>query len=360
MKFNFKKSYALILAFLLALSIVFTGCQNSDDLDYDAGDVNDSLQDAEDVGSGDDDDTSYFDPISDGARIEDVKEYTGKPYAVLNNNQPTFTEKEITTTGYEFYSPLDKLGRCGYAMACVGKETMPTKPRGSISSVKPTGWINNMYDTDIVSGGSLYNRCHLIAFQLTGENANKQNLITGTRYMNVDGMLPFEDMVADYINETGNHVMYRATPIFEGNNLLASGVNLEAYSVEDNGEGICFNVYIYNVQPGIILEYASGANRLADPSAGNDDQAPENNLPGGTTPDINESDNPHPETNEPEGSDPAPIGSKYVLNKKSKKIHLPECASVPTIAEANMLLHDGPISDLIADGYEPCKNCNPQ
>lgn len=189
-----------------------------------------------------------------------IPEYSGNPYVIINNNVPYFLDSELTTNSYEFYSPLDNLGRCGVVYACVGKDIMPNEERGSIGQVKPTGWQTVKYD--IVDGKYLYNRCHLIGFQLTGENANTQNLITGTRYMNVEGMLPFENMVADYIQETENHVMYRVTPIFKDNNLLASGVLIEAKSVEDNGEDILICVYCYNVQPGIDIDYTNGNNSL--------------------------------------------------------------------------------------------------
>lgn len=192
--------------------------------------------------------------------VDQVPEYSGIAYVVINDNVPIFENAELVTESYEYYGELDSLGRCSYAMACIGKDLMPTQGRESISSVKPTGWVQAQYD--IVEGGSLYNRCHLIGFQLTGENANKSNLITGTRYMNTEGMLPFENMVADYIKETGNHVVYRITPIYEGDNLLASGVQMEALSVEDKGNGICFNVYVYNVQPGILIDYATGESRI--------------------------------------------------------------------------------------------------
>lgn len=190
--------------------------------------------------------------------IPDVPEYSGEPYVVINDNTPEFAQTELTAAAFEEYSPLDSLGRCGTAEACIGEETMPTEERESISDVTPTGWENEKYG--IVDGGYVYNRCHLIGFQLTGENANEENLITGTRYMNTEGMLPFENMVADYVQETDNHVLYRVTPVFEGNNLVASGVQMEAESVEDNGEGICFNVYVYNVQPDITINYATGEN----------------------------------------------------------------------------------------------------
>lgn len=192
---------------------------------------------------------------NDNAAFE-LPKYDGEPYSIINNNIPFFTE--TTTECFEEYPELDSLGRCGAAYACVGIDTMPTEERESISQVKPSGWHNNPYD--FVDGGYVYNRCHLIGFQLTGENANERNLVTGTRYMNVQGMLPFENEVADYIASTGNHVMYRVTPIFEGNNLVCSGVLMEAYSVEDDGSGVQFCVYCFNVQPGVVIDYSTGEN----------------------------------------------------------------------------------------------------
>ena len=182
--------------------------------------------------------------------------YSGEPYISVCGGDPDFSEDEITSVSYEYYSELDALGRCGVCIASVGQDIMPTEKRGSIGQVKPTGWQTVKFD--FVDGNYLYNRCHLIGFQLTGENANRRNLITGTRYLNVEGMLPFENMVADYVKETGNHVMYRVTPIFVGDELLARGVHIEAESVEDGGDGIMFNVFCYNVQPGVVLDYATG------------------------------------------------------------------------------------------------------
>ena len=189
-------------------------------------------------------------------QLDDIPAYSGEPYVVIGENKPNFTEEDMSNKAYEYYSDLDTEQRCGVVEANIGRELMPTEERGSIGRVKPTGWQTVKYDH--VDGKYLYNRCHLIGFQLTGENANERNLITGTRYMNTEGMLPFENMVADYIKETGNHVLYRVTPIFEGDNLVASGVEMEAKSVEDNGEGICFHVYVYNVQPGVEIDYATG------------------------------------------------------------------------------------------------------
>lgn len=188
--------------------------------------------------------------------IDDIPSYDGSSYIVLNNNEPVFNKEDINQTSFEEYSPLDNLGRCGAAYANIGIDLMPTEERGSIGMIKPTGWHTVKYD--IVDGKYLYNRCHLIGFQLTGENANPKNLITCTRFMNTKGMLEFENKVANYIKETKNHVLYRVTPIYEGDNRLASGVQMEAMSVEDAGKGICFNVYCYNVQPKIIIDYATG------------------------------------------------------------------------------------------------------
>lgn len=190
------------------------------------------------------------------AGVQEIPAYSGEAYVEVNGNVPEFTDADMTTDSFETYSDLDELGRCGVAYACVGRDLMPTEKRGKIGSVKPSGWHSVKYD--FVDGKYLYNRCHLIGYQLTAENANKKNLITGTRYMNTVGMLPFENMVADYIKETDNHVLYRVTPIFEGNNLVADGVKMEALSVEDNGDGVSYNVFVYNVQPGVVINYENG------------------------------------------------------------------------------------------------------
>lgn len=197
--------------------------------------------------------------------LSNIPEYTDKPYVYINNNIPYFAENEINVAEFEHYSNLDGLGRCGTAYASICKSIMPAEneERESISNVVPTGWKQVLYK-GVIEGNYLYNRCHLIGYQLAGENANKKNLITGTRYMNTEGMLPFENMVAEYVKDNPkNHVLYRVTPIFKGNNLLASGVQIEAYSVEDSGKGICFNVYVYNVQPGILIDYSTGESKLS-------------------------------------------------------------------------------------------------
>ena len=254
--------------------------------------------------------------------MEEIPAYAGEPYVVIHDNVPSFTQEDLVTDSYESYSELDALNRCGVVMACIGQDLMPTQERGSIGQVKPTGWQTVKYDC--VDGKYLYNRCHLIGFQLTGENANECNLITGTRYLNVEGMLPFENMVADYVTETGNHVLYRVTPIFEGDNLVASGVQMEAQSVEDDGEGIAFNVYCYNVQPGVEIDYATGDSWLAEQT--------ESTTGGGQT---------------------------YVLNTSSQKFHLPECSSVESIQEQNKQTVTCDRQDLIDQGYEPCGRCDP-
>ena len=259
-----------------------------------------------------------------GIHLDSIPAYSGEPYVALNNNEPTFLEGELTTESYEFYSDLDSLGRCGTALACVGVDLMPTEDRGSIGQVKPTGWQTVKYDC--VDGKYLYNRCHLIGYQLSGENANKQNLITGTRYLNVDGMLPFENMVADYVKETANHVLYRVMPVFEGDNLVASGVVMEAKSVEDNGEGVSYNVYVYNVQPGVEIDYATGMSWLE-----------------GTSPDTS--------YGEPEIT--------YILNVNSKKFHLPTCSGAANMKAENREESTLSREELIDQGYTPCGTCKP-
>ncbi|MCR4963613.1 MAG: DNA/RNA non-specific endonuclease [Firmicutes bacterium] len=194
--------------------------------------------------------------------VKAIPAYSGAPYVEINGNRPGFTRADLTTKAYESYSDLDILGRCGMARANLGRETMPRGERSPIGQIKPSGWHTVKYDG--IDGKYLYNRCHLIAYCLSGENANEKNLITGTRYLNTQGMLAFENMVADYITETGNHVLYRVTPVFHGVNLLATGVQIEALSVEDRGEGICFNVFLYNVQPGIVIDYRDGESRPAE------------------------------------------------------------------------------------------------
>lgn len=250
--------------------------------------------------------------------------YTGQPYAVVEDNIPDFTDAEKTATAYEQYSELDRLGRCGVAMACIGQELMPTEDRGSIGQVKPSGWQTVKYDC--VDGKYLYNRCHLIGYQLTGENANEKNLITGTRYLNVTGMLPFENLVADYVKETGNHVLYRVTPQFEGDDLVATSVRMEAWSVEDAGDGVCFDVLCYNVQPGIVIDYATGNSHES----------------GETTTTTTTASTYKSEV--------------YVLNISSKKIHRQSCGQAAKMAAENRRETTDSLEELWNDGYE-CAGC---
>ena len=288
---NLRRTLAAVLLSLLALLTLLCGCDQ-------------------------------FAPVqSASVDLATIPEYSGQPYVTLEENQPDFTLEDFTLDPFETYSRLDYLGRCGPAYANVCIDTMPTEERESISEVEPTGWVNRPYD--FVDGEYLYNRCHLIGFQLTGENANERNLITGTRYMNVEGMLPFENLVADYVASTGNHVLYRVSPVFEGDNLVASGVQMEAISVEDEGEGVCFNVYVYNVQPGVVIDYATGENWL-DEAALSDGEI-----------------------------------HQYVLNTNSRRFHLPDCPSVADTKPENRQDYEGTRELLIAQGYQPCGSCNP-
>lgn len=210
------------------------------------------------------------------AWLRDLPEFYDEAYAEINDGEPFFKEREITDESFEFYSPLDTLGRCGVAFACIGIDLMPTEDRGDIGNVTPSGWerngVSNNNSYDFVEGKYVYNRCHLIGYQLAGENDNERNLITGTRYMNIEGMLPFENLVADYVEDTKNHVMYRVTPIFKGMNLVADGVLMEAFSVEDEGEGICFCIFAYNVQPGVYINYFTGMNRADEDYSSKEDE----------------------------------------------------------------------------------------
>lgn len=249
----------------------------------------------------------------------EIPEYSGTPYIEINGNEPLFTESDMTVRAFEEYSDLDFLGRCGVCFANVCRELMPTAERESISSVKPTGWQSVMYD--FVDCRSLYNRCHLIGYQLSGENANEKNLITGTRYLNTMGMLPFENMVADYVKETENHVLYRVTPVFVDDELVARGVLMEGYSVEDGGEGISYFVFCYNVQPGVIIDYKTGDSR--------------------------------------EDPNPNDVVKSYVLNTNSHKFHRSDCTGISDMKESARQNYKGTRENLIAQGYAPCGKCKP-
>lgn len=296
-----KRIHMFLLAALLSLGLLLPGCSGE-----------------EPAGA-----------LSGGMEITQEEE----AYAVVNQNVPGFAEEEVTCESFEQYSELDALGRCGTALACVGTDLMPTEERGSIGQVKPSGWHTVKYDC--VDGKYLYNRCHLIGYQLSGENANEKNLITGTRYLNVEGMLPFENEVADYVKDTGNHVMYRVTPDFEGDNLVASGVQMEAWSVEDEGEGVSFCVYVYNIQPGVEIDYATGDSRLAEDAGEEAEEAFQEY------------------TEEEKGT------QDYMLNTSTKKFHHPDCSSILDTKEENKESFNGPRQWLIEHGYEPCGRCKP-
>ena len=269
--------------------------------------------------------------------LDEIPAYSGQGYVEINGGKATFTDEEMTTEAYETYSKLDALGRCGTAEACLGEELMPYGERENISEIHPTGWHSDKYD--FIEGGNLYNRSHLIAYSLAGENANEENLITGTRYMNADVMEPFESMTKWYIKDTGNHVMYRVTPIFEGENLIASGVHMMAKSVEDDGVGIDFNVYLYNVQPGVEINYKTGDNHLADSSA--------------------ESPKDTGAVEETSGSSDAGGDVTYIVNTRSGKFHTPDCPGAADISAANRKDYSGTREELIEQGYEPCGTCRP-
>ena len=285
--------------------------------------------------------------------LREIPAYSGTPYTEVNGNQPYFTEEELTTQSFETYSELDSLGRCGMAYANVGQDLMPTEPRGEIGAVKPTGWHLVKYDN--VDGKYLYNRCHLIAYMLAAENANPQNLITGTRYLNVQGMLPFETKVCDYVKNTGNHVLYRVTPIFDGDNLLADGVLMEAYSVEDAGEGISFCVFAYNVQPGIGIDYATGDNWAESSGTYQSTAAPVTVETLAPQPETDTAVQITPESPAPQESQ----GITYVLNTNTMKFHYPTCSSVDDMKEKNKQTYTGSREEVINMGYVPCKRCNP-
>lgn len=325
-KKNWKIRCALLLVCALFLTACGTGSVNTQSISQGSGQVAVAESQSD---SGEDGAAAGGSQEAVSATLDNIPAYSGTPYVVIDDNEPDFTEEELTDQSYESYSDLDALGRCGAAESSIGKDLMPTEKRGKIGQVKPSGWQTIKFDN--VDGKYLYNRCHLIGYQLTAENANEKNLITGTRYMNVDGMLPFENMVADYVKETDNHVMYRVTPVFEGDNLVASGVLMEAESVEDHGEGIEFNVYVYNVQPGITIDYATGKAELSDADAA---------VSTGNA-----------STNATEKT--------YVLNENTKKFHTPECSGVKDIKEENKKSFTGSREELIKEGYSPCGRCKP-
>lgn len=328
----------LLVILLLCMSLCITGCKNGK-LDIDTSSINefiDSLS-TTDSGSSSTSNTATVEPSSytDGLRFIcygyeiTIPDYVDCPYCEVNNNKPFFTKEEVIDQYYESYSGLDDLGRCQTAMACLSKETMPEEgeKREDIGSIKPAGWHTAKYP-GVVNGNYLYNRCHLIGWQLSAENANPLNLTTGTRYLNVDGMLPFENKVDNYIEKhPTNHVMYRITPVYVGNELVCRGLMMEAQSVEDNGCVFC--IYCYNVQPGIDIDYLTGESKLSGTNVTPTKEAAK-------------------ETNE------------YVINKKTGKIHKPTCSSIADIEDKNIEGYKGKLQDLLDQGYTACKKCKPE
>ena len=296
-------------------------------------------------------------PVTDDGVLSyrDVPAFEGNPYVYVNDGEPTFTdEQRAAEPGHEHYGELDELGRCTAAFAVVGPETQPTEKRGSIGEVRPSGWQMAKYD--FVEGKYLFNRCHLLGYQLTGENANERNLITGTRYLNVQGMLPFENAVADYVDATGNHVLMAVMPVFEGSELVARGVHMMAESVEDGGEGVAFNVFCYNVQPGVVIDYGTGESMLEEdatplPDVSGAESAPDTASEGAGAGEASEKG--------ATGSAEDKGVAEYVLNTNSKKFHIPSCSSVDQMSPKNREDVEDTRENLIAKGYDPCKRCNP-
>lgn len=345
-----KRICSALLSLLLLLSLALTGCGTTEAptaSPAESQSVQSAVQSepeadqppAQDTSSGE----QQAEETAEGTvDLSSLPAYAGEAYVSVNDNQPYFSaEERQNTEAFETYSPLDSLGRCGVAWANICPELMPTEERGEIGQVKPSGWHTVKYDC--VDGKYLYNRCHLIGFQLAGENANEQNLITGTRYLNIEGMLPFENLVADYVQETGNHVLYRVTPVFDGDNLVAGGVLMEGWSVEDGGQGVCFCVYAYNVQPGVEIDYATGDSWETGeaPAAQPEEETPSEAQP-------------------PQGDSTESSGEmEYVLNTNTHKFHYPDCSSVSRMSDTNRQDFVGTREEVIAQGYEPCGNCNP-
>lgn len=336
-----RKLYITICVLFCSISLVFSGCSPKDINRVSGNTDSDEFTsfvelDQQSVDSDyEENDSSVVEKSPDGESSN--RKYEGKSYCVLNDNMPEFTSKQKRKKkSFEKYSKLDQLGRCGVAFANIGIEIMPTEERQGIGHIKPSGWHTVKYN-DLIDGNYLYNRCHLIGYQLAGENANERNLITGTRYLNVEGMLEFENTVATYVQETHNHVLYRVTPDFQKDNLVASGVQIEAWSVEDDGKGICFNVYCYNVQPGITIDYATGESwRKGETDSETEDGS-------GEKTDGSQEDN-------------SEI-YEFIININTKKFHLIDCSSVKDMAEHNMKKCTGTVKEVIQQGYRPCKRC---
>ena len=303
-----KRNFAKIISLLLAI-LMLTACSEFENIEQTVSKEKET--------------TTQYSEIAQSESVSEVEPYTVYPYTVINNNIPEF-EKTDYTKSFEKYGELDSLGRCTSCIANIGTDLMPTEERGAIGSVKPTGWQVAKYSN--VDGRYLYNRCHLIGYQLSAENANPNNLITGTRYLNIEGMLPFENKVATYVKATSNHVLYRVTPIFKDDELVARGVQMEAYSIEDDGEGVEFNVYCYNVQPDIEIDYKTGNSKYV----GNEAETIDNGEK-----------------------------QKYIVNINTKKFHKEDCPSVKKIKSENKKAYTGYKENLVKNGYSPCSQCNP-
>lgn len=389
--FKLRKKTAIALCELLAIATIFTGCASTnlsgtegaghaagavvagedssgalgskDNVDGAPGGSAPSEADSGANGTGQADAGKPQDELVNNnsyVSLDAIPAYDGKAYVAVNNNEPFFTDSDMTTTAFENYSDLDSLGRCGVAYANICKEIMPTEKRGKIGMIKPSGWHTVKYD--VIKDRYLYNRCHLIGYQLAGENANPKNLITGTRYLNVEGMLPFENLVADYVNNTGNHVLYRVTPMFSGSNLVANGVLIEAKSVEDNGGGILFNVYCYNVQPGVGINYENGDSWLDGTTPQNEgSQSSAGSVAGASAGDIGSSSSTTGSSSS--GSDSSAVENSVSDSSNSetmvhitatgKKYHRAGCRTLKksdtevTLDEAKSM------------GLSPCGICNP-
>ncbi len=302
-----KKNFTKIISLLLAV-LMLTACSEYKTVEHTVSKEKETV-------------TQYTE-VENSISTDDVQPYTYYPYTTINNNVPEFEASDYTES-FEEYGELDSLGRCTTCVANIGTDLMPTEERGAIGSVKPTGWHIAKYNN--VDGKYLYNRCHLIGYQLTAENANPNNLITGTRYLNIEGMLPFENKVAEYIKTTNNHVLYRVTPVFKDDELVARGVQMEAYSIEDNGKGIQFNVYCYNVQPGIEIDYSTGESKAVESET-----------------EINSGEK-----------------QTYIVNLNTKKFHTEDCPAVQKIKADNKKSYTGYRDNLVNNGYEPCGQCKP-
>lgn len=348
---NKKSIISRLITPLLILLLLLSGCSKIQDTAYSSASQSNKIQDTADTFA------SQTSSISSVASISDIPAYSGKDFIIINGNVPDFSDDELTTEAFESYSELDSLGRCQTAYANICLDIMPTEKRGSIGMIKPSGWHTVKYN-DIVDGNYLYNRCHLIGYQLSGENANEKNLITGTRWFNVQGMLPFEDAVANCVKENNIHVLYRVTPVFDGDNLVAKGVHMEAKSVEDNGSLICFNIFVYNIQPGIEIDYATGESSLKSDYEAEIKSAEASLCSSDEISSIVGSDQ---VSNSSEDTDESSFdeASQYILNTNSHKFHLPTCSSVSKISDKNKKTYYGSRDELIDEGYEPCGACNP-